>query len=160
MGKKKDIILMRDVNLRKDLNKIFALHLANEIERRINTEYSYRHKDSYSQVYKGKGGYCCIFFYEWSDLNSKPKKFIGKKDFTDFLEKNNIKMDKWQKDWLTVNTTYIFAYATCPKGANELLIEGTMDRLKHSKEVRELMLSSSDKTKKTKDMIGNYPIYY
>ena len=78
-------------------------------------------------------------FYEWSNLESIPRKFTTLKYFIDFLDNSKIHYTPEDKSHLS---TLTYAYCTCTKGKPDLLIANTVYGL------RELLdrFSSSDES--------------
>lgn len=85
---------------------------------------SYQSRASYASEW------CTIYFYEFSNYLSKsPKTFRYKKDFFDFCKESNINISEVQKQWIENEKIYLFAYAICPQGKNDLIIETTRERM-------------------------------
>jgi tetratricopeptide (TPR) repeat protein len=81
-------------------------------------------------------------FYEWSNLDSAPRRFTTLKYFIDFLDNSKIHYTPEDKNHLS---TLTYAYCTCTKGKPDLLIANTVYGL------RELLekFSSSDESETT-----------
>ena len=81
-------------------------------------------------------------FYEWSNLDSAPRRFTTLKYFIDFLDNSKIHYTAEDKSHLS---TLTYAYCTCTKGKPDLLIANTVYGL------RELLekFSSSDESETT-----------
>ena len=84
-------------------------------------------------------------FYEWSNLESIPRRFTTLKYFTDFLDNNKIHYTPEDKSHLS---TLTYAYCTCIKGKPELLIANTVYGLR---ELLDRFSSSDESEEKTEE---------
>lgn len=67
-----------------------------------------------------------IYFYEWSDINSAPRKFFTFASFEEFLKNCGIYLLGYQRDIIVnLNTSHI----TCQKGCKDLIIRQTWTKL-------------------------------
>ena len=78
-------------------------------------------RTNYSPMYSG-GGYVTIYFYEWSNLDSTPKKFTSYREFFKFLDDCNIEITESQRS-MAYNMYSI--YAVCKKGEARVMLAST-----------------------------------
>lgn len=59
-------------------------------------------------------------FFEWSNIDSVPKKFNSSKELFEFFDKSNISYTKEQRDEIERRYTL---YIICPSGSNTILYD-------------------------------------
>ena len=59
-------------------------------------------------------------FFEWSNIDSVPKKFNSSKELFEFFDKSNISYTKEQRDEIERKYTL---YIICPSGSNTILYD-------------------------------------
>lgn len=72
-----------------------------------------------------------IYFYEWSDIFSEPKRYYTLEGFNNFLKGCGIYLAIWQKDVIK-NLSHV--YISCRKGSKELIIRQSFLKLKEALE--------------------------
>lgn len=63
-----------------------------------------------------------IFFYEWSDLNRKPLKFVNSYFFENFLKECGLELNQTNKILVTSLWT---SYATCKLGCKDIIVRAS-----------------------------------
>lgn len=118
------------MNKKKDLRKLFHKY----IERTENERF--RSNAVTSPFYGGGDAsrpstFCsnfsgCIYFYEWSNTFSQPKRFYTMEGFKGFLRDSCIYLALYQED---IIKTLKYAYISCKKGTKELVIRQSYVKL-------------------------------
>lgn len=67
-----------------------------------------------------------IYFYEWSDVSSEPRRYYTIDGFTEYLKSCGIYLALWQKD---VIKNLRYSYITCKKGSKDLIIRNTYAKI-------------------------------
>lgn len=123
---------------------------------------------SYSGSYMNYKERCDVYFYEWSDLNSVPKRFSNSKEFFKFLDECKISITDGLKHHFDDRYTF---HATCFKGSNVLCLASSKFQLetllKKIEESKTIPTSDSDRVlfyptssgvnNNYHPMCGNYP---
>ena len=93
-----------------------------------------------------EGDYRTVFFYEWSNVNSLPKRFSKVSDFQKWADENKIFIsDASVKEM----KTHLDNYCVCPKEKNTILLKHSISALK---EAFNKLYSDEEKNKdKTED---------
>lgn len=77
--------------------------------------------------YYGDSRHCNVYFYEWSDINSEPKKFVNHRGILDWLDNCGLFMDSEMYGKLIPLRE---AYITCKPNSSELIMANSYDELK------------------------------
>lgn len=81
---------------------------------------------TYNNSYTNYSDRCDLTFYEWSDLESTPKKFTSASSFFKFLDECKISYNDLQKN--EFKTKYIM-HATCFPNSNVLALSNSKNNL-------------------------------
>ena len=77
--------------------------------------------------YYGDNRYCDTSFYEWSDLNSEPKKFVNHRGLLDWLDNCGLFMET---DMYSKLIPMRKAFICCKPNSNELILADSYEELK------------------------------
>lgn len=89
------------------------------------SEWSAEHPYGYSPQYSGYNkdpDYLDIYFFEWSDIDRKPKEFHSKSNFLRFCADNSIEVPSFTKTEIEGFTNKLFIM--CPPGRKDMLLFG------------------------------------
>lgn len=85
---------------------------------------SYYNKDTFNYDY---GAVCEVYFYEWSDINSEPRKFERMHRLYQFLDACDIFLESEQNNKVGVTKP---CFISCKPGVKDLIIVSSYDELK------------------------------
>jgi len=138
------------MNRSKDLRELFRRSLINERERSSTTYRSPYYSGSYHSQYRdGEIQFSKdvrIYFYEWSDVNRRPRCFYQLDAFENFLKSSGIYMQLYQREIIQNIGT---VYATCYTGTKNLNLRGSYKNLLDSIKEHEASKLLSNMTNKT-----------
>jgi hypothetical protein len=138
------------MNRSKDLRELFRRSLINERERSSTTYRSPYYGGSYHSQYRdGEIQFSKdvrIYFYEWSDVNRRPRCFYQLDAFENFLKSSGIYMQLYQREIIQNIGT---VYATCYTGTKNLNLRGSYKNLLDSIKEHEASKLLSNMVNKT-----------
>lgn len=103
-----------------------------EEKKKLREQYSINHPNICKHLYDSYDNprpcrFCNISFYEWSDINSTPKKFATHRQLLEWLDNCNLLMSDAMYSALVPLKE---AYMTCKPNSNELIMSNNYDELK------------------------------
>ena len=113
------------LNTNERLSKLFKEFLDKQSSA-VNNYYN-----STSRYYGGCG--YTVYFYEWSNINNRPRQFGSLEYFLKYLRDSNIEYSDYQEERLRNGKWF---YASCIPGKNFLLLCDTYIQLKERLENR------------------------
>lgn len=114
-----------DINLRDRLSKLFKEFLDKQ-----NSVVS-GYYNSTTRYYGGCG--YTVYFYEWSNINNRPRQFSSSEIFIRYLEDCGIEYTDYQLGRIKEGKWF---YASCVPGKNQLLLCDTYIQLRERLENR------------------------
>lgn len=115
MDGKEIIVYIKNMGMElKDLFRAYLTRKDNESKRLM-------YGSNYGSTFQGRME-VNIYFYEWSDVFSTPRRFYDAISFELFLEKSGIELEDAHKTFLAHMPT---VYVTCKKGSKELVFRNT-----------------------------------
>ena len=117
------------------------------------------------ETYGWNGYLIDVYFYEWSDINSNPRKFPYSTEFYKFLDACKINLTQEQNDLFRGKSG---CHITCIPGTHNLIVSKTYDELKVeyekasvlSKVLESVPEPESETPKVLSCMVCNYPKTY
>lgn len=98
------------------------------LESKSNIAYS-----SYNSSHYSYTSYYTVYFYEWSNINNRPRQFSSAYTFIQYLRDSNINYSTYQ--YQRIYDGKIF-YCSCIPGKNELILCNTYVQLRERLENR------------------------
>lgn len=140
-GITEEIMLAHEERIKKDeaaererMDKIQNAEL--EEKKKLRAQYSLNHPNMCKHIYAsydnprpwyGENRFCNISFYEWSNIDSTPKKFATHRQILEWLDNCGLLMSDAMYSALVPLKE---AYMTCKPNSNELIMSNNYDELK------------------------------
>lgn len=118
------------------------------------SSYSYCSEYNFETLSDYCGGYCKIYFYEWSDINREPLLFDYYAKFYKFLDASELFINAEQNSKIkALNTCYI----TCKPNSKEIVICSTYDGLSQCLADNDVEAKTASVTVVSKPPVVNHP---
>ena len=123
------IYLFNQMNMKQRPNERFDALFKEFIEKQNTAVNNYYNSTS---RYQGGCGYT-VYFYEWSNINNRPRQFSSAEIFLKYLQDSKINYSEYQLKRITEGK---WMYASCIPGKSELILVDSYMQLRERLENR------------------------